>query len=103
MALDEELKKLAKDFAEDIFNRIYVASQDVSQKIDGEALIIYQELKDWGWFSEVSIDDPRAHELYTRVIAMTKYRHLKWKKAHRPKPKPSKWEVVTGRRLSKPE
>ena len=96
MALDEDMKKLAIEYGEQIFNEIYVSQHDPQKKIEGETLKIYNELEDWGWLNDVPIDDPRANDIYIKMIAMQKYRHLRWRKAHPPKKKLSKWEIVTG-------
>ena len=90
MALNEELKRIAIEYGEKVFNEIYVAMEDPTKKLDGETLKVYEELKDWGLLGTYDLKAPESHELYVTMIAMQKYRHLRWQKAHPPRPKPSK-------------
>jgi len=97
MALTEDLKSIALEYGEQVYNEIYLSIEDPAKKIEGETLRIYEELQDWGLLSKYPLKEQPSHELYVTVIAMQKYRHLKWSKAHPPRPKPSKWDIVTGR------
>lgn len=93
----EDLKKIALEFGEQVYNDIYVSMEDPEKKVTGETLKIYEELKDWGLLSKYPFREASSHEFYVIIIAMQKYRHLKWNKAHPSAPKPSKWDIVTGR------
>lgn len=119
MKLDQELKKLAEDWSEKAFQKIALALNDPSRGMEGEALMIYNELLAWGWLNDLPIDMDETseetedinrakismdtHLFYQRIFAMNKYRQLKWQKEHPPKVKKSKWEVVTGVPLKKNE
>lgn len=96
MALNDELKRIALQYGEDVYNKIYLSTEDLSQKIDGEVLDIYEEFRDWGLLDKYPIKESASHEFYVTIIAMQKYRHLRWQKAHPARQKPSKWEIVTG-------
>ena len=97
-ALDDELKKLALDWAEKVYNCMYRALSDPTVGMGEETTKIYKEFKDWGLFDLIGIDDVKAHEFYLRVIAIPKYRQLLYERTH---PQKSKWEVVTGKALKK--
>ena len=108
MKLDQELKKLAEDWSEKVFTDLALALHDPAIGLKGDALTIYNELKAWGWLQDLPIDDDEEnkfsidpHLFYQKMFAMNKYRQLKWAKDHPPKPKLSKWEIVTGTRLKK--
>jgi len=101
MPLDEELYKLAIDFAENIYKDIYLYQTGVKKELTEETSSYYTDIKNWGWFDQFNIEEEKAHNIYITIIAMTKYRHLRWKKAHPPKEKLSKWEKVVGKRARK--
>ena len=109
MALDDELKQLSIDWAEKIINVLEKAITDPTVDLDKEAKKVYKQLSAWGWFNKMPLSSPEDEqeecpsnaEVYITMLAMEKYRQLKWDKDH---PKPSKWERVTGIKLkpSKP-
>ena len=78
MGLNDELKRVAMDYGEKIYNEIFMSLEDPTKKIEGDAIKIYQELLDWGWTGEFPLNHQQAHDVYVRLIAMTKYRKLKW-------------------------
>lgn len=108
---DEELKSLAVDWAEKIINEIESAVHDPEkmESLSIDAKCIYEELKAWSWFEKMPIDineenpicDIDNAEFYINIVAMDKYRKLKWDKDHPPKLRPSKWEIVTGKAKKK--
>lgn len=106
--LNDELKKLSLDWAEKMTNDIEKAFHDPTVGIDGDARKIYERLNAWGWFTRVPLNTPGDEqekrpsnaEIYILMLAMEKYRQLKWDKDH---PKISKWERVTGMALKKPK
>ena len=97
MPLNDELKRIAMEYGEKIYNEIFVAMEDPTKQLEGETLKIYEELQDWGLLDKYPLREQVSHEVYVTMIAMQKYRHLRWQKAHPPRPKPTKWEIVTGR------
>ena len=99
--LNSDLKKVAICWAEKVVQDIYTSFNNPEFRIDGENLQIYKELKEWRWFDICKLDDPKDEEITLTMLAMRKYGKLKWKKEHPPKNKPSKWEVVTGRKPKK--
>ncbi len=103
MALNEEFKKQALKFAEKIYNSIDAASKDPSVVISGEALKIYEDLRDWRWFDGSLVEEEKLHKAIISLIAMQQYKHLRWKKEHPVKKvdKPTKWEIVTGKAIKK--
>tara|TARA_Y100000310_G_scaffold345691_1_gene468323 strand:- start:3625 stop:3933 length:309 start_codon:yes stop_codon:yes gene_type:complete len=99
--LDPELKPVAEDWAEKMYTDMARAQSDVSAKLEGEGLRIYNELKEWGWFELHPVGDD-ATETATRIhLATIKYGKLKWQKDHPPKEKKSKWEIVTGHKMKR--
>ena len=100
--LDDEMKRMAIDWAEKIFNDIEIASHDPLATLKGDALKVYEELKIWGWFDKMPLDvdgdkttNMDSHMIYIQMLAMDKYRRILWAKKHPPKEKPSMWEFVT--------
>jgi hypothetical protein len=103
---DEGLKRLSMDWAEKVINNIESAIHNPEKvaSLDTDTKYIYEELKAWSWFDKMPIDvndeTPEQGidnaEFYIHMIAMDKYRKLKWDKDHPPKLRPSKWEIVTG-------
>jgi len=103
--LDDELKKLAMDWAEKTVNEIEIAFEDPSIAVKGETCKICEELKAWGWFERRPLGIAKNNDnqekdntmIYIYMLAMERYKKLKHEKDHPPKPKLSKWEKVTGR------
>jgi len=106
MKLDNELKQLSLDWAEKTINALESAFSDPTVGLDKESKKIFRELQNWGWFSKVPLHTPGDEqekcpsnaEIYILMLAMEKYRQLKWVRDH---PTPSKWERVTGQKLKK--
>jgi len=93
--MDKELKDLAIDWAEKIYNNIYLALTDPSAGMNPETVRIYNELKDWGWFDLVDIDGDKSHEIILKLLAMPRYKQLL---DHKKNPPLSKWQKVMGNR-----
>ena len=106
MDLDAELKQLSIDWAEKVINSLEAAFSDPTINLNKDEKKVYKQLKVWGWFSKMPLNSPENGaeqcpsnaEVYITMLAMEKYRQLKWDKNH---PKPSKWERVTGVKLKK--
>ena len=106
MKLDDELRKLSFDWAEKTINLLEAALSDPTVDLTKEAKKVFRQFKAWGWFDKMPLhtpeDETEKHpsnaEIYIMMLAMEKYRQLKWDKDH---PKPSKWERVTGQKLKK--
>jgi len=106
MALDDELKQLSLDWAEKTINKLESCFSDPTVDLTKEQKKVYKALDAWGWFSKMPLHteeeaqeiSPSNAETYVLMLAMEKYRQLKWEKEH---PKPSKWERVTGQKLKK--
>lgn len=95
---DSALRVNAMEYGASIVDSIITAFKDPAQPLTGEALRIYQELKDWGWLDDAPIMEHEHQMMYRKMIAMEKYRQLKWQRDHPPREKPSsKWEVVMGK------
>lgn len=97
MANNEDIKKVAMDWAEGIIQDIITASHNPEFKLKDDSEREYQALKEWGWFDKNSLDTPKGEENTRLFLAIARYRHLKWHKEHPAKPKLSKWEVVAGK------
>lgn len=97
---ESQIRVRAIQKAQQIVDSIIEASTDIikARALGGEALRIYDELKEWGWFDDYSLNDPQTQFMFRKMIAMNQYRHLKWQAEHPSKEKPkSKWEIVMGR------
>ena len=92
--LDKELKDLALDWAEKIYNSIYRAISDPTQGMTPDTVKTYNDLKEWGWFEIINIDDVQAHEILLKILAMHRYKQLLQNKIN---PRKSKWETVVGK------
>lgn len=101
MELEQELKNLALDWAEKVYNDIYMALTNPDRSITGNELKIYEELKSWGFFEKFPLlgddDEEISHTLLIMILARERYNKLKYEKDHPPAKKLSKWEIVTGR------
>jgi len=94
LVLDGELKALSLDWAEKIYNSIYRAVSDPTQGMTPDTVKIYSDLKEWGWFEIIDIDDVQAHEILLKILAMHRYKQLLQNKIN---PRKSKWEKVVGK------
>jgi hypothetical protein len=99
--MDNELKKQAEDWAKKVINEIRVAINDPTIGLKDEAINVYKELKDWDWLTKFNISLIENDKVFIPLIAEPKYKTLLSNKLNPPKPKLSKWEVVTGQRLKK--
>jgi len=97
--IDKSIQKLASDWAEKILHSISL-SVNSEYKIEGEALSIYNNLKEWGWFDLHPLTD-EEEETTRLLLTMNKYAKMKWAKDHPPREKRSKWEMVTGKAKKK--
>jgi len=95
--LDQELKDLAIDWAEKIYNNMYRALTDPVQGMTPDTVKLYNDLRSWGWFDIVNIDDDDAHQILIKLIAMPRYRQLL---EHKKNPPISKWQKVAGRGIT---
>jgi len=91
--LDQELKDLALDWAEKIYNNMYRALTDPVQGMTPDTVKLYNNLTAWGWFDILDIDDNKAHEILIKLLAMPRYKQLLSNKKNPPL---SKWQKVTG-------
>jgi hypothetical protein len=94
---ESQLKIDAMERASQLIEAMRAAKTNPIVKIEGEALSVYNELEEWGWFENFPIEDEKHDWIYRTMLAMTQYRHLRWAKDHPPKPQKSKWEVVMGK------
>ena len=95
--LDQELKDLAVDWAEKIYNNMYRAINDPAQGMTPDTTRLYNMLCAWGWFDTINIDDENAHQILITLLAMPRYQQLIDNKKNPPL---SKWQRVSGRGLS---
>lgn len=91
-----DLKIEAMKKATDMYECMIVAKTDPTASIGGETLKSFKEFEEWGWFDRYPIDEEENKWVYTMVIAMTQYRHLRWKHEHPEAAKKTKWERVMG-------
>lgn len=95
---DSQLRVKAMEHGEKVVSDIVSAFKDPSNPVIGETLKVYQELKEWGWLESCPIQEAANQIMYKKMIAMDKYRQLKWSRDHASSAKPkSKWEKVMGR------
>jgi len=82
----------------EILDSILKATSDPSKKITGEALNIYNDFKEWGWFDHFDINDESNRWMYITMISQIMYRHLRWEHENPKtgKQQLSKWERVKG-------
>ena len=98
VGLDKEIKDLAVDWAEKVYNSIYRALNDPTQGMPPDIVRIYGDLRSWGWFDIINIDDEKAHEILLKILAMSRYKQLLQNKINPPL---SKWERVVGKSFKK--
>jgi hypothetical protein len=95
---DSALRVMAMEHGSSIVSAIVDAFKDPSKPLGGEALRVYNELKEWEWLEDAPIMKSEFQTMYRKMIAMEKYRQLKWQRDHPPRDKPrSKWETVMGK------
>jgi hypothetical protein len=93
--MDKELQKQATQWAESVSAAFLLSYENPANPLSGEALEIYKELQEWGWFA---LNPVTGDTTNTKILlGMKKYAKLKWAKDHPPKVKLSRWEVVTGK------
>jgi len=94
-----ELKVKSMEEANRTMEEIIDSYHNPHTSLSGESLIIWNELEEWGWLEDYPIDKPENLIIYRRMIAMTRFRHLRWEAEHpnSEKRKLSKWEKVMGR------
>jgi hypothetical protein len=101
MELDQEIKNLSLDWAERVYNSIYMALTHPDRSISGIELKIYEEFKAWGFFEKFPLtgdeDNEASHQFFIMILARERYNKLKNEKENPSPKKPSKWEVVTGK------
>lgn len=98
MDSDSALRVKAMEHGTSIVDAIVTAFKDPAKPLTGEALRVYQELKEWGWLDDYPIQENSHQMMYRKMLAMEKFRQLKWQRDHPPREKPrSKWEVVMGK------
>lgn len=90
--MDTELEKQSLEWADSIIAQFKVG-QNPATPLQGDALELYRELDAWGFFKLAAFDS----EITRLLLAMRKYKAVKWLKDHPPKPKLTKWEMVAGR------
>jgi len=95
--LDEELVKIADDWAEKMIQDIWTAINNPEVGLEGDALKYFQLLKDWEWFNECPLDSVEGEMITRKFLTIQKYQKLKWAKEHPPVDKPSKWDIVIGK------
>lgn len=97
--MSDDLKKVSVDWAEKVLHDICIAKSDPTVSLEGDAKRVYKQLSEWDWFNLVDIDSEHGEEVTRTMLAIEKYKHLKWHKDHPPKKdKPTKWEIVTGKK-----
>jgi len=109
MNIEDGLKNLAVDWAEKVINDIEAAINDPEKSLSLETVRIRKELEAWSLFDLMPIDVNKESpsertsnaEIYIQMLAMDKYRQLKWDRDYPTKQKPSKWEIVTGAKKRK--
>ena len=95
---DKELQGVAECWAEKVYHHMCICVTEPTEKLTEEESRLYIELKYWGWFDMFPLNDDDAETATRKHLAMRQYSKLKWHKDHPPKPKKSKWEIVTGHR-----
>jgi len=94
--MDKELQDQAIKWATEVYTKFKIAVENPGQPLENADLDLYRELTEWEWFNL----NP-SEEITIKHLAIRKYGKLKWAKDHPPKPKPSAWEMVTGRKAKK--
>jgi len=99
MEFDKDIKQIALKNAINIYDMIRQSFNDPTKMVIGEAAKVYDELQSWEIVDKYPVVDDKNKWLYTHLIAMQQYKHLKWQKDHPAKKneKRSKWEVVHGK------
>lgn len=98
--IDKSIQSVASDWAEKIIHNMFL-SVNPEYKLEGEALEIYNNLKEWGWFDLHPLTVDEGEDSTRLLLTMNKYAKIKWAKDHPPRKKPSKWEMVTGKARKK--
>ena len=92
-----QFKSESINFANDILDQICKAYHNPEKSLSGEALKIWKELEEWDFPEEHPIDNKDSYAMYLRIIAMNRFKYLKWKEENPliNKSDLSKWEKVT--------
>jgi hypothetical protein len=102
MALDPNLKKTALDYATKLYDNIQNAFHNPLVKLEGEDAKIFELFNEWGFFTDLKLEETGNKDETIKFLAMYKYKILIGDKLLlTPKPKRSKWEVVTGQKLKR--
>lgn len=96
---DSQIRVEAMKMGSDIVDGMRAAKTNPTVSIDGESLRVWKEFEEWGFLEKYPIEDENNKWLYQTIIAMTQYRHFRWKKENpvKQKRKLTKWEYVMGR------
>ena len=101
MELDSQIRTQALQEASDIYEKITDAMKNPTISITGEAKTVYDEIIAWNMTDDFPFLENRG--LYITMIAMTRYRHIRWAIEHpkKEKKKKTKWQHVYGSRLKR--
>jgi hypothetical protein len=98
MDLDNEIKEQSTTFAKDLVDQLKKNALDPEiRALSDEEITIKEDLRSWGFFEKYPVIQEEWDDLYVSIIAMNKYKTLKYAKDHPPQPKKTKWEFVMGR------